>query len=176
MFFVDTNVVIYTRSSSPYCDPCSEIVTAIAAGEADGCTSTAVLEEVWQLELSERAKRLDGLTTNAYETFRPVLDVTNEIFARALDLHDIRVGANDRVHVATCLANGIDTIVSADRGFDTVEQLRRVDPLDTPAVEKLLAPDRNKSSTKGLPFIGIGRSGKRDTARRAEEIEREPDS
>jgi predicted nucleic acid-binding protein len=138
-FFVDTNVVIYTRSSTPYCDPCSQIVTAIAAGEADGRTSTAVLEEVWHLELSERARRLEGLAANAYATFRPVLDVTSEIFARALDLDDTSIGANDRVHVATCLANDIDTILSADRGFDAVEQLRRIDPLDTSAVEALLS-------------------------------------
>jgi predicted nucleic acid-binding protein len=138
-FFVDTNVMIYTRSVSSYCDPCSQVVTAIAAGEADGRTSTAVLEEVWHLELSERAKRLEGLATNAYATFRPVLDVTDEIFARALALPNTSLGANDRVHVATCLANDIDTIVSADRAFDTVEQLRRIDPLDTPAVEELLA-------------------------------------
>jgi predicted nucleic acid-binding protein len=138
-FFVDTNIMIYTRSSTPYCDPCAQIVTAIAAGEADGRTSAAVLEELWHLELSERAKRLKGLATNAYATFRPLLDVTNDIFARALDLDDMDIGANDRIHVATCLANGIDTIVSADRGFDAVEQLRRIDPLDTPALEELLS-------------------------------------
>ena len=67
----------------------------------------------------------------------------SEIFACALDLDDTSIGANDRVHLATCLAtclaNGIDTILSADRGYDAVEQLRRVDPLDTPAVEELLS-------------------------------------
>jgi predicted nucleic acid-binding protein len=141
MFFVDANVVIYTRSPSAYCDPCSEIVTAIASGEVEGCTSTAVLEEIWHLELSERTKLLDGLAASAYETFRPVLAVTDEILSRAFALTDTSIGANDRVHAATCLDNGIDTIVSADRGFDAVERLRRIDPLDAPAVEQLLAGD-----------------------------------
>ena len=38
--------------------------------------------------------------------------------------------ANDRIHVATALANDIDTIVSADADFDHVPAIRRVDPLD----------------------------------------------
>lgn len=137
-FFVDTNVVMYTRSTSPYRDPCTEIVRAIATNAANGCTSTAVLEEVWHLELSERAERLAGLASNVYQTFTPVLDVTDEILGRALKLTGIRIGANDRVHVATCLVNEIETIVSADRGFDEVEELRRIDPLDAPAIADLL--------------------------------------
>jgi PIN domain len=127
-------------------------------------------------ETPARAPAIAGMTADAYALFKPLLSVTDDIFRDALALPNVRIGANDRMHVATCLANGIDTIVSADRDFDTVEQLRRVDPLDAPAVEELLARDRDKPSAKGLPFIGIGRSGKRDTARRAEEIAREPDS
>jgi predicted nucleic acid-binding protein len=138
-FFVDANVAIYTRLPTEYREPCLEILAAIAAGEADGAISTAAIEEVWHFELSERAGPLAGLAADAYETFRPVLAVTDDILGRAFALTDNRIGANDRVHVATCLANGIDTIVSADRAFDTVEHLRRVDPLDTSAVEELLA-------------------------------------
>ncbi len=33
-----------------------------------------------------------------------------------------------------------------------------------------LSEHLNRSAASGLPFIGIGRSGKHDTARRAEEI------
>jgi len=140
-FFVDTNIVIYARSSSDYRDPCARILTAIAGGEADGRTSTAALEEVWHFELSERAPAIAGMTTDAYAVFKPLLSVTDDIFRDALALPNVRIGANDRMHVATCLVNGIDTIVSADRGFDTVEHLRRIDPLDASAVEELLAGD-----------------------------------
>ena len=41
-----------------------------------------------------------------------------------------RLGANDNIHVATSLANGRYTIVSADADFDRVPALRRVDPLN----------------------------------------------
>ncbi len=147
MFFVDTNIVIYARSSSQYSDPCVTILEAIAGGEARGCTSTAALEEAWHFELSERAPAIAGMTADAYALFKPLLSVTDDVFRNALALSNTRIGANDRVHVATCLANGIDTILSADRAFDSVEQLRRIDPLDAPAVAELLGrePDSVQS-------------------------------
>lgn len=137
-FFVDTNVAVYAASEGAYAGPCGAILTAVARG-AEGRTSTAVIEELWHLELSGRAGRLDGLARHAYDVFTPLLDVTDPIVAAALDLPTISLGANDRIHVATCSAHGIDTIVSADRGFDGVRGLRRVDPLDERAVSRLLA-------------------------------------
>ena len=38
--------------------------------------------------------------------------------------------ARDIVHVATCLENRIDTIVSTDEGFDQVSEIRRLAPDD----------------------------------------------
>jgi predicted nucleic acid-binding protein len=73
---------------------------------------------------AERAR----LAAGAHELFAPVLAVTDEIFARALALPHGKIGAKDRIHVATCLEYGIDRIVTADRGFDTVTGLRRIDP------------------------------------------------
>lgn len=70
--------------------------------------------------------------------FTPLLAVTDEVIGLALELDARRIGANDRVHVATCRVHGLGTIVSADRGFDAVQGLRRVDPLDTSAVAALL--------------------------------------
>jgi predicted nucleic acid-binding protein len=129
-FFVDTNVLIYSRSSpsSEYRDSCLEILTAIERDEVDAQVSTAVLEEVWILELTDRVGDIEGLAADAHDLFSPVLAVTDEIFARALALPHSKIGAKDRVHVATCLEHGIDRIVTADKGFDTVAGLQRIDP------------------------------------------------
>ncbi len=72
----------------------------------------------------------DGLARQTYLAFSPLLPVNDQIIGRALDLEARRLGANDRIHVATALANDIDTIVSADADFDHVRAIRRVDPLD----------------------------------------------
>ncbi|HEY7961102.1 MAG TPA: type II toxin-antitoxin system VapC family toxin [Solirubrobacteraceae bacterium] len=138
-FFLDANILVYSRSSSEYRDPCLHVLAAITQGHADGCTSTAALEEVWHLELTARADGLHGLTADAYGMLAPLLPVTDEVFSRALSLPGGSLGSNDRVHAATCLTNGIHTIFSADGDFDSVENLRRVDPLDEHAVGELLA-------------------------------------
>ena len=137
-FLVDTNVIVYSAVPSPHREPCDELLAAITRGDADGRASTAVLEEVWHLELSGRAGDLDGVTARAYAILGPLLPVSDESFRRALALDAPSLGAKDRVHVATCLTHGIDLVVSADRGFDAVAEVRRIDPLDGPAVATLL--------------------------------------
>jgi predicted nucleic acid-binding protein len=114
------------------------VLRAIGAGRVNGRASTSVVEEVWHLELSARVPHAAGLAQRAYALFTPLLPVTDVIVSRALDLDLDGLGANDRIHVATCLENGIDTIVTADADFDGVRGLRRVDPLDGRAVARLL--------------------------------------
>jgi predicted nucleic acid-binding protein len=141
-FFVDANVLVYSAGESEYRDPCLEIVAAVAAGGVAGRSSTAALEEVFHAELSGRADRMQGLAGYAYGVLTPLLPVTDEVFRRALEVDAPQLGANDRVHVATCLLNDIDVIVSADRGFDGVKGIRRVDPLDERARRRLLSSPR----------------------------------
>lgn len=135
---IDANVIVYAAVPSKYREPCLEILDAVARGKVDGRISTAVFEEVWHIELSGHAGKLTGLASRTYAAFAPLLPVTDEIVSRALALDAPRLGANDRIHAATALASGIDTIVSADAGFDGVADIRRVDPLDRAARGKLL--------------------------------------
>jgi predicted nucleic acid-binding protein len=136
-FFVDANVLLYAAIECEQRDACAEVLAAIVAG-AEGRTSAAVLEEVWHIERSRRLGRLDGLAERAYRLFTPLLPVSDEAFARALTLDAPQLGANDRLHVGTSLAHGIERIVTADRGFDGVRGVRRVDPLDAAARRRLL--------------------------------------
>jgi predicted nucleic acid-binding protein len=139
-FFVDANVAIYGAVESEYRAPCLRILSAVASGAAEGRTSPAVLEEVWHVELSGRAGSIIGLTNRAYAVFAPLLPVTDEIFQLALSVDSHRLGAKDRIHVATCLSHGIEAIVSADAGLDDVRGVRRVDPLDAQGIARLLDP------------------------------------
>ena len=138
-FLVDANVLIYSAVDSEYRDPCLEILEAIATGSVDGRTSTAVLEEVWHIELSGRVGRLDGLARHTYTIFTPLLAVTDEAVGRALALKAPGLGANDRLHAATAAVHGLDVIVTADRAFDAVRGIRRIDPLDDRERRRLLA-------------------------------------
>lgn len=117
-----------------------QILEAIAGGQAAGTSSPAVIEEVWHLELSGQVPGLSGQARSAATILRPLLAVDQEVLDLAFDLKlagDPLPGANDRLHAATCIRYGIETILSADRGFDSVPQLRRVDPLDPDALAEL---------------------------------------
>ena len=108
MFLVDTNIVIYAMTRSRYRDPCARVLEAVSSGQADGRTSVAVLEEIWHLELRGSLGDLTGLTAEVRALFAPVLPVTDEIFGKALALEvPPQLGANDRMHAATCLVGGI---------------------------------------------------------------------
>jgi predicted nucleic acid-binding protein len=64
------------------------------------------------------------------DVFAPVLPVTHSVMRRLPQLvaRYPRLSARDLIHVATCISEGIDTIVSPDRGFDEVHEIRRLDP------------------------------------------------
>jgi predicted nucleic acid-binding protein len=141
-FFVDANVLIYAEMDSEYREPCLEALAAVAAGGADGRISTAALEEVWYFERTRAKGTVGGVTADAYALFTPLLAVTDEAFRHALELDAPHLETNDRVHVGTCLANDIGVILSADRGFDGVKGIRRVDPLDDRARRRLLSLSR----------------------------------
>ena len=136
-FFLDANVLLYAAVECEQRDACAEILRVVAAG-AEGRTSVTVLEEVWHIERSGRLGRLDGVTERAYRLLTPLLPVDDKAFARALTVDAPQLGANDRLHVGTCLVHGIDVIVTADKGFEGVRGMRRVDPLDATARRRLL--------------------------------------
>ncbi len=73
-----------------------------------------------------------------YLLFTPLLSVTDEAFRLAFALEAPGLGSNDRLHVGTCMAHGIDTIVTTDSGFDRALGIQRIDPLDRRAIRRLL--------------------------------------
>ena len=133
-------MIVYAATPGPRREPSLAAFEAIAEGRAVGLTSAAVLEEVWHLELSDQVEGLAGQAERAHAILRPVLAIDDEVLAIAFDLSPrggATLGANDRLHAATCIRHGIETILSADRGFDSVRELTRVDPLDAHARDDL---------------------------------------
>jgi predicted nucleic acid-binding protein len=138
-FFVDANAIIYSALDGPGREPCLRMLEAVASGEAQGRTSPAVLEEVWHVALRRFPGQLDGLVEGALTIFSPLLPVTEESLKRALAIEHSALGPNDKLHIGTCQGEGIEVVLSADRGFDRVAGIERVDPLDFAAVERLLS-------------------------------------
>jgi predicted nucleic acid-binding protein len=139
-FFVDANIFLYGAMEGPARENCVRVLKAVGAQEVEGRTSASVLEEVWHVSGRSYPGQLDGLVDRAIAVFSPLVSVTEATLLRALSIEAPSLGTNDRVHVATCELEGIEVIVSSDAGFDEVGGIRRVDPFDADAVERLLSP------------------------------------
>jgi predicted nucleic acid-binding protein len=138
-FFVDANAILYSALDGPGRESCLRVLKAIAAGTCEGRTSPVVLEEVWHVAERRYPGKLDGLVAGALSIFSPLLPVTEADMAHALALKAPALDANDRLHLGTCASHQIAVVLTADRAFDRVDGVERVDPLDPRAVDRLLA-------------------------------------
>jgi predicted nucleic acid-binding protein len=138
--FIDTAVVMYAGGGEhPLRDPSRRILYRIADGALDGVISTEVIQEILHRFISlRRPDAARAQAAEAMDIFAPVLPITHSLMRRVPDL--VRkypaLSARDLIHVATCIHEGIPGIISPDRAFDQVAELRRIDPTEfaeTPA-------------------------------------------
>lgn len=142
-FLFDTTVFVYaTGREHPYRSACRTIVARAGRGEGSGAASVQVIHELAHLTLRRtgdrdsaraRAQAAAAVCRRVHECDRHDLEV-------ALDLlvsHG-RLTLADAITAATALNRGIDSVLSADRDFDGIPGLKRIDPVDTRAVAALL--------------------------------------
>jgi predicted nucleic acid-binding protein len=131
--FVDAAVLMYAAGADhPYRSSCRAIVEAIRDGEVDATTSVEVIQELIHRFVSiGRPDVARDLSKEALDLFAPVVPITHAVMRRVPDLvaRYPTLDARDLVHVATCIHEGINEIISADRGYDPVTEVRRIDPL-----------------------------------------------
>lgn len=138
---VDTNVFAYALGDEHrYKQPCREIVASAAGGSLRLEASAGLVQELAHLR-----QRRTGDRAVAAEDARDAAnlcrlhDVRSIDALRALSLFRDHpaLSARDAVFAAVALGQGIPAILSADRGFDGIAGLARVDPADRTAVERL---------------------------------------
>ncbi len=131
-FFLDTAVFMYAGGRDhPLRPPCQVILERVAAGALDATTSAEVVQEILHRFVAIRRPDIGtAMARDVLDAFEPVLPITNGVVRRMPDLVERypSLAARDLVHVATCLEEGIETIVSPDPGFDDVREIRRLDP------------------------------------------------
>lgn len=132
MIFIDTNVLMYAAGGEhPLKRPCRIVVDAIGARSLEATTSAEVVQEIVHRYLAiGRAAGGLALAEDAMDLFAPVLPITHALMRRVPDLarRYPDLSARDVIHVATCIHEGITEIISTDRGFDRVSELRRIPP------------------------------------------------
>lgn len=141
---VDANVFLHALGDDPALRPaCERVIAQLAAGRLRGEAAALMVEEVVHVRHRRRGDRAraveDGraaasLLRALHPVSEPELEAALEIFAGHGTLH-----ARDAVHVAVARRHGLEVLLSTDRGFDVVDGLRRIDPVDGGALAQLAA-------------------------------------
>jgi uncharacterized protein len=129
--FLDTAVLMYAAGAEHELrTPSREIIRRVARGDLEATISAEVVQEILHRFVAIRRTGLGAaMARDALDLFDPVLPITHAVMSRmpALVERYPALSARDLVHVATCLGAGIGTIVSPDRGFDAVTEVKRID-------------------------------------------------
>ncbi len=130
--FLDSNVFLYAAGREHSLrDACRKVLDRVAEGDLVAVTSSEVLQEILHV-LTRR-----GLRREAIELTRSVLDLVAEVLpvrrneiALACGLMETypTLGARDAIHAATLRGYGLTTIATADRHFDGIDGVLRLDP------------------------------------------------
>jgi predicted nucleic acid-binding protein len=114
-------------------DASQRVIRLVRDGQLDGLMSAEVIQEILHRFVAIRRPEVGArIARDALDLFAPVLPITHGVMDRMPKLVETYpdLAARDLVHVATCLENGLGSILSPDRGFDSIHEIRRIDPTD----------------------------------------------
>jgi predicted nucleic acid-binding protein len=128
--FIDSNIPMYVagRDHSNR-DAARRVLERVRAGEIEGCTSTAVLQEI--LYRYAALQRLD-LAAEVYDLFVQLCPVVFPVTladtdrARAMLARPAPIGVRDAIHAAVMLNNDVASIATFDAVFDRVSGISRL--------------------------------------------------
>ncbi len=137
---IDANVPIYAGGREhPYRGPCARILSMAAAHPRSFVTDVEVLQEVIHRSLALRRwdhgrSVLRGFLELMYGRIEPLYVGDVEMAATLADQYP-GISARDYLHAAVMRRLGLERIISADRDFDRLPGITRLDPLDVDAWE-----------------------------------------
>jgi predicted nucleic acid-binding protein len=136
LIFLDTNVQVYAAGKDHVLkEPCAQIVSLVADHASSFVTDAEVLQELLHRYTAIRA--WEAIGKDSFESFADLMqDRVEPVYAEdivcAAELVPVhpRMEARDLLHLAVMTRLGVTRIVSADRGFDQVAGVERLDPAD----------------------------------------------
>lgn len=136
--FLDANVFLYALGAdSPHRATCRDVLQAVGQGNLDGITSTEVLQEILHVR-SRRMSEADATSAvrAAAALVAEVLPVTSHDVIEACSLLEAHagLGARDALHAAVMKSSQVHLLVSSDRDFDAIPDLKRIEPVQALAL------------------------------------------
>jgi len=131
--FIDTNVPIYAAGRAhPLKEPCARLLSLAAEYPYSFVTDAEVLQELLHRYLALRLwpqgrEVLRGFSTLMQDHVETIQALDVE---QAADLADVYqdLGGRDLLHAAVMQRLGVRRIISADKGFDRLHEVERLDP------------------------------------------------
>ena len=133
--FLDTSIPIYAAGTSgPYKATCVALLDRIERGELKAVIDAEVVQEIlyrfFRLNLSKEGEQLGR---QLLRLGVGVMPITRSDIGRAIDLQERystqRIPPRDTLHVAVMLNNNLRKILTADKHFEKIEEVDRVDPV-----------------------------------------------
>lgn len=130
--FLDANIIMYAIGTDHPAKPgCVAVLKLVEAGAIQVVTNVEVFQELLHRYYSlGRSEVADQAFTNLKTLCEQVLPVLESDLDRAYTIlrEQPRISIRDAIHAATMLNNGLHTIISADRHFDVIQGITRIDP------------------------------------------------
>lgn len=139
MIYIDTNIFIYAiEDHRVYGKKCGKIIFDIQDGKISACASVQVLVEIINV-LVAMNKELKKQKREALDIKRNIeLVISLPITWFDLDFLTIKkaseyqygINGADYTHAASMEINSVREIISADKDFDKIDFINRIDPLE----------------------------------------------
>ncbi|MFO7680585.1 MAG: type II toxin-antitoxin system VapC family toxin [Chloroflexota bacterium] len=133
--FLDANIFMYAAGKPhEYKQPCREILQAVEAKQLTAATNTEVLQEILyryhHVQLPDKGIQLCRYILEYPLTILPVTpaDITNALELLSQNQNS-GLKPRDALHAATMQNNNVTQILSADKHFDRITGIQRLDPL-----------------------------------------------
>ena len=140
MILVDTNVLLYAVGGDhPLQDPCRGLLDAQGAGRLELMTTLDVLQEFTYVRARRRPRDRTALLARLFAESLTIVETSVDDLDHGLELFVDHRGLDviDAVLAAVALHHDAEALVSADRAFAHITELRHVDPA-TPTLDALL--------------------------------------
>ncbi len=133
--FLDVNIFMYAAGvPHPYKDPCVRILSDVEMGVLVAAINTEILQELLyrysHIKLADKGLQL---CRDILQYPLTILPVTEADLRLAIDLFEshraVGLKPRDAIHAATMQNNGISRLISADKHFEHLDFVTRIDPL-----------------------------------------------
>ncbi len=131
---LDANVFIYAVGRwHPYQQPCVRLLAEAEENPGQYNVNVEVLQEVLHVFWARRQLH-DGLRAfdQMLKIFPEPLPIErgDSLLARSILRRHPTLSPRDAIHAAVVLNHGLEAIISADRAFDEITEIKRLDPLE----------------------------------------------